>query len=242
MIKKMIKLILLLLIPLSINATSYIIKIPSNSDVVVQKNIDSNYNNIEKSDNWIRFFESKGITNINDFIQNWRWGINGTNIILDNIEESEFPNENLGVKQIGYFKVTNSNITNVDFLKGVESADAFLFYDNNLNNVDGAINILEINVMYLHNNNLVSIEGLKNIIKAQNGLFIFGNPNLKDLSPLSNLAIMESKDYPVRIDSPSQYTKKPKLNSPFCNGVSNNSIIVYIAQTTQKVTVNDICE
>ena len=65
--------------------------------------------------------------------------------------------------------------------------------------------------------NLTDLDGLAALTHVGGRLWIHSDNSLLDISGLSNLASVGEE---FRINTPSTYTQKPALGSPFYNGVS----------------------
>jgi hypothetical protein len=241
--KKLIITLGLLSISTTILAETYLLSLSkgavnSTSIVVKQAENDLNYGeNPAASTDWLTFFQSKGyLTSLTSLDENWN-----ELVYLQFTNDEDLPQESLGVETIGDLRFIDTNLTHVDFMQGVKHADFALFYDSFLTNVDGFSSLESAGVIYLHNNELENINGLSKVKTVTNGLYIYNNPLVSDLSPLSNLVTSKISPY-VRIDAVEQYTIKPLLGSSFCNGVINGEVIVYIQGEASPATVDRVCD
>ena len=95
--------------------------------------------------------------------------------------------------------------------------------------------------IFLNGNNLVDISGLINLSELKGYLYLTSNPNLTDITYLENLQV-NNPSFPVYLDDPSQYTRKPAVDSNFCQAVDSGSLTVVNANTSQTLTSSEICE
>lgn len=245
-IKKLIKKTAILLSAMtiiSLYSSSYIIKIneTKNYNFVInsEKNKDFSYPESNKPSNeWLNFFQKNGYLSSFDTLVDWEWN---EIILILNLSDSDLPQTNLGITNIGYLRFSGIGLTHLDFLQGVSSG-TFLFHDTSITNVNSMSSVTNSNVIYLHNNNINDISGLRNLRTVENGFFIFNNPNLTDISPLSNLVYAHGY-IGIRVDDPAQYTKKPKMGSNFCNGIISGEINAYVSNKSSiLLDVTEICE
>ena len=94
----------------------------------------------------------------------------------------------------GFIKcMKNSNLTNVDFLKGVKNVGSSLYlYQNNLSSLYGLSDLESVDAsITLSSNSLISLEELSNL-KIINGILNVTDNNLKSLNGLENLTKLET--------------------------------------------------
>jgi hypothetical protein len=136
----------------------------------------------------------------------------------------------------------NDSLTNVDGLSSLAPAqthNASLSINNNasLTNIDGLSSLTRVtHVNIVGNPVLKNVNGLSSFTKALARVKIYSNPLLTDISGLSNL----SSTHGLYIDSPSQYTVKPAIGTPFCEGVKSGDILVKLVDSTV-VDYSELC-
>lgn len=145
------------------------------------------------------------------------WNTDLLNIDISNqgYTDAQVPSTNISLTEIQGFKVSDNNLTNVDFMSDITRA-------TDLN---------------LINNNLSNINGLNNLTNITQNLSIQENPNITDLSQLSN--VVEGTIY---INNPAQYTTKPNVSSDFCQAILNTTIQPSDIEDEQEILrVGDLC-
>lgn len=145
------------------------------------------------------------------------------------LTSDELPKTSIGTKIVGDIILAYQELTNVDFLIGVEEARYNLDLEGNkINNVRGMRNLKKAyyDALILRNNNLSSLDGLQNLRQIRR-FALHGNPSLYDISALKNL---ESHGT-VYFDKIGQYKIKPPKGSSFCNSIKNKKI--YARETTK---------
>lgn len=89
------------------------------------------------------------------------------------------------------FTMTGSSINSIDY-PNLETifqngcTDIMLHY-NNLTNVNSLSGITELENLRLNGNQITDLSGLSDVVRINNSLTLHENPNLSDLTPLSNL-------------------------------------------------------
>ena len=129
-------------------------------------------------------------------------------------EQNDFPNS-FDTNSLSSVDLCGNNINNLLMLSGVEKIDNYLDFCST---------------------NITSLEGL-NDLKIVEELYIDDLPHLTDISALSNLEEGYIGIYGLEV---TQFTKKPKLNSPFCIALSNEDI--YAEDDNDDLTTEDLCE
>lgn len=104
---------------------------------------------------------------------------------------SDFPS----IESVGSLTIQNNNVlANLDGLENLQSIDGILYIwgNNSLNSISGLENLNTIagNFWLSNHPNLTSLSGLENLSQL-GGVFIQLNDLLSDLSPLSNLSILD---------------------------------------------------
>tara|TARA_Y100001960_G_scaffold318116_1_gene387413 strand:- start:2797 stop:15378 length:12582 start_codon:yes stop_codon:yes gene_type:complete len=168
------------------------------------------------------------------------------NIVIDlsnqSITDSSLPNELWNVLSIYDVNLKGNALTQINFLAGVNNIRKSLDLSlNNLNNLNGLFSLTTAGDLFLNGNNLTDISGLINLSQSTGFLYLSGNPNLTDISYLENLQT-NNPAYPMYLDDPSQYTKKPALGSNFCLAVDSGSLTVINADTGSNITSSEICQ
>lgn len=177
-----------------------------------------------------------------DSEQLWRSGNWSAFIPSVGLMDSELPRGTLGLNTIGGIELPYNKLTNVDFMAGVVVSRGNIELQNNmLTNLKG-LSSLKIQRDYFHidSNMLTSLNGLESLEQIRT-LHFFNNPSLTDISAISNIKMPGS----VYMDNPKQYKKKPKLGSPFCDGIRDKKIWVYAGTIFNKgpaLKVGDVCE
>ena len=158
------------------------------------------------------------------------------------IDNSLIPTSNWNVLSIYNVNLKNNNLSHINFLGGVsEIRDRLDVSLNNLNNINGLFSLTTAGDIFLNGNNLVDISGLINLSELKGYLYLTSNPNLTDITYLENLQV-NNPSFPVYLDDPSQYTRKPAVGSNFCQAVDSGSLTVVNADTSQTLTSSEICE
>ena len=168
------------------------------------------------------------------------------NIVIDlsnqSITDSSLPNELWNVLSIYDVNLKGNALTQINFLAGVNNIRKSLDLSlNNLNNLNGLFSLSTAGDLFLNGNNLTDISGLINLSQSTGFLYLSGNPNLTDISYLENLQT-NNPAYPMYLDDPSQYTKKPALGSNFCLAIDSGSLTVINADTGSNITSSEICQ
>jgi hypothetical protein len=138
----------------------------------------------------------------------------------------------------------NPSLTNVDGLSSIRSIIDLYLQDNpSLTNVDGLSALTYVNNLSLKDNpELTNISGLLSLVSAGLNIVLDNNPKLIDISGLSNLARFTSNRsvHGVTIDNPSQYTVRPAIGTPFCEGLKSGAIRVKKRDRTQ-INYSELC-
>ena len=135
-------------------------------------------------------------------------------------------------------------ITNLNGLSGLNTVTSYLSFSNNsLTDITGLSNVTTLPNLFLANNNLTNLNGLENIssmsylqvtgnditdISALSGmtsidtLLIYDNPNLEDLTPLTNVQIpnvikIDNRDYGVKLDASTWICQNAVVNDKDAN-------------------------
>ncbi len=148
----------------SLYSSSYLIKMNdiSNYDIVISTEESTSYNYEESnqpSSEWLTFFKNNGYLSSFDVLSDWEWS---ETIGILNLSDSDLPQTNFGISDIGYLRLAGTGITHLDFLQGVSSG-TFLFYDTSITNVNAMNSVTNAKVIYLHDNNINDISGLSNL-------------------------------------------------------------------------------
>lgn len=158
---------------------------------------------------------------IND--EKWKTGLWSVNFSEGlKISNSDLPQSLMGTKIIGDLILSYQELTNVDFLIGVEEARYNLYLDGNkINNLKGMRNLKKVHYdgLMLRDNNLTTLDGLQSLRDIRQ-ITLHGNPSLYDISALKNI---ESHGM-VYFDKIDQYKIKPRKGSPFCNSIKNKKV------------------
>lgn len=120
----------------------------------------------------------------------------------------------------------NNNFTDIDLPQGglQESASYFNFKYNDLQTLSSFVDVEKAHVLDFGNNNINSLANLANLQNATN-LLIYGNPNITDLSPISNANI--NRLYIDESQINNLVSKLPQ-SSAFCQNLSNNVGYLYV--------------
>lgn len=175
--------------------------------------------------------------------QLWMSGNWSASIPSVGLMDSELPIGTLGLSTIGNIELPNNKLTNVDFMAGVTvSTRNIELQDNMLTNLKG-LSSLKIQRDYFHidGNMLTSLNGLENLEQIRT-LHFYNNPSLIDISAISNI---QRPGGVVYMDNPKQYKKKPKLGSPFCNGIRDKKLWAHAGTIFNKgpeLKAGDVCE
>lgn len=224
------------------------------------KNVESNDEPKENGEEWRNFFLSAkttfkdrlkpyGIITVSGIDTQQKWSLGGVNwyvaIYNINLLDSEIPKGTFGLNTIGFLGLTGNKLTNVDFLAGVVDSTQSLELDrNNLTNLNGLSSLkIQRDYFKLQKNSFTSLNGLQNLAQIRS-LHIYDNPQLIDISAISNLGSYGT----VYMDNPIQYKSKPKIGSVFCNSIRDKKIrarVTTVKGTTTtngpELTVNDVC-
>lgn len=177
-------------------------------------------------------YESVSYSGIDDD-ETWKTGIWRLSFPVGvKLTSSELPKASMGTKVIGDIILASQELTNVDFLIGVEEARYNLDLDGNkINNVKGMKDLKKVyyDGLMLRNNNLSSLDGLQNLRQIRQ-FTLHGNPSLYDISALKNL---ESHGT-LYFDKIEQYKIKPLKGSSFCNSIKNKKIFARERTKNQK--------
>lgn len=172
----------------------------------------------------------------------WMAGSWTANIPSVGLMDSELPRGTLGLNTIGGIQLPYNKLTNVDFMAGVVISRRNIELQNNmLENLKGLSNLkIQYDYFHIDSNMLTSLNGLENLEQIRT-LHFFNNPRLTDISAISNIKMPGS----VYMDNPKQYKKKPRLGSPFCDGIRDKKIWAYAGTIFNKgpaLKVGDVCE
>ena len=158
------------------------------------------------------------------------------------ITDAQLPNELWNVLSIYDVNLQGNALTNINFLAGVNTIRKSLDLSlNNLNNLNGLFSLTTTGDLFLNGNNLTDISGLINLAQSTGFLYLSGNPNLTDISYLENLQT-NNPSFPMYLDDPAQYTRKPAFGSNFCLALDSGSLTVVNADTGLNLTSAEICE
>jgi hypothetical protein len=129
------------------------------------------------------------------------------------VRDYMFPNEPFPVKSIHSIVISgNSNLTNLDFLDGLETMNEYFTIADN--------------------NDLTDISGLENMTFSESGmgrLTIWGAVG-GDISALSNLVGVKV----LRLDNPSRYTTLLDINGTTCQGqIAGNTVFINVNSYSQ---------
>ena len=192
-----------------------------------------------ESDPWLSFFKENNQLTTFQKITEWELeeDFSVANLNSLGINNLELPESEIGVKSLYSLDFSNNELTNLDFLIGVEKArDSLLLNNNyirtvnslsNLNTVEGDLN--------LSNNNLRTLNGLEYLNKIDR-LFINGN-SITSFEPLKNLFDIND----IYIDSVVQY-EKLDYSTPLCNSFINNVVDFVVQETGLSAEKSDICK
>ena len=168
---------------------------------------------------------------------------------------------------LGDLNLRNNKLTNVDALShltqwgiadhqtgfrypyggnpGVTATNLDLRF-NDLLNVNGLINMTAIRYANLYisdNPNLTDISGLSNIQLVDN---VANHRHTRSARPCGSCGLAAQSFYVdhlhyIVIDDPSQYTVKPEATSPFCSAVVDRNVALKTATSADHVTASEIC-
>lgn len=154
------------------------------------------------------------------------------------LTSDDFPKSNKGTKIFGGMTGLGYEITNVDFLDGVEVLNYGIDLSHSsltplgkITNLRGLRNLRSStrDIMFLNGNNLMSLDGLQKL-EVVRGLYVFNNPKLTDISAIENLAGHGL----VALDDISQYKKRPRKGSAFCNSIRNGKLYAKVRKDTKR--------
>mgnify|MGYP000008757195 FL=1 len=116
---------------------------------------------------------------------------------------------------------------------------------NNLDNIDFMTTLTGIrNKLDISDNNIDNVNGLSNITSITGSVWLNDNEQLIDLIGISNISTTNNGK--IYIDSPAQYTKKPLVESPLCQGLIAGNVLVdtYNSETmtSREVTAFELCD
>ena len=119
-----------------------------------------------------------------------------------------------------------NNFTDSDLPQGglQNSKSYFTFYANNLQTLSSFKDVVNAHVLHFGNNNISSLLNLSNLQSATY-LVIYGNPDITDLSPVSNASIGRLYIDESQINN---LTSKLPQNSELCQGLLNNEGYLYV--------------
>ena len=143
--------------------------------------------------------------------------------------DSEY--KNLSELETGTDTVTcRNNFTDSDLPQGglQNSKSYFTFYANNLQTLSSFKDVVNAHVLHFGNNNINSLANLANLQNATY-LVIYGNPDITDLSPISDASIKRLYIDESQINN--LISKLPQ-SSAFCQNLSNNVGYLYVMSTS----------
>ena len=214
--------------------------------------------------------------------------IYGFNISDNEITHVDFM---IDTKEIRDDLILNNNlISNIDGLQNLTNYLGDLnLRSNKLTNVDGLSNLTQWGIdnhqggynypyggnpgvtatnLDLRYNDLLNVDGLINMTAVRYAnLYISDNPNLTNISGLSNIQLVDNVSrhrhtksrrgcgscgysvysfyvdhlHYIVIDDPSQYTVKPEATSPFCTAVTDRNVTLKTATSAEHVTSSEVC-
>ena len=180
----------------------------------------------DSTSEWLNFIQDNDQILDNAYITDMQTNDLVINISNNSLTDENTPNSIWGVNSVYEVNLQNNQLTNIDFLSGVENVreniDASL---NNLQDVNGMFSVTTAKDLFFNGNDLRDISGLINLVELTGYLYLSGNPNLTDISQLRNIQI-NNASFPIYIDDPSQYTTKPLSTSNFCLAVSSGNVTV----------------
>ncbi len=146
-------------------------------------------------------------------------------------------------------RMSNNDLYNVDGLSSLTTVGnhIYLYGNPNLANVDGLANLETVggDLNLTGTQNLTDLDGLAALTHVGGRLWIHSDNSLLDISGLSNLASVGEE---FRINTPSTYTQKPALGSPFCNGVSTTgsggdiTVVYRVGSVDTFATRAEVCQ
>ncbi|MND11849.1 hypothetical protein D3C87_616160 [compost metagenome] len=188
---------------------------------------------------WMAFFHGKNTLTTISSLDEWGPRMQTASIVSKSLTNAVMPQTEFGVSKIGSLDLTNNRLTHVDFMQGVTGITGTLNLRMNpittLSPMSG-LTRLDHDVR-IESTALTSLQGLQNVTYIRN-LTFYDNKNLKDITALANVAAM---DY-GSADSTSQYTAKPPLGSPFCNGLDSGAVKVSAYSNGAKLTSAQLCQ
>jgi hypothetical protein len=185
----------------------------------------------EGAEEWITFMHDNGFLGDMTTLSDWRAKGGSVALQRKGLSDEMMPSVLMNTDYIGSLNLDYNLLTNLDFLSNVVTAQGAIHLANmpDLQSIDGLSKITSFSNLDLRgNNSLLNLNGLSSLNTIQYTLHIESNPNLTDISGLSNLAVNTAKHtyYGLFIDDPSQYTVKPVVGSPFCDGLLSGDIEV----------------
>ena len=178
------------------------------------------------TDVWMTYFYDQGVMSDYAYITD----METQSVVIDLSEraltDAQLPNAAWNVMSIYDVNLKSNNLTDIDFLGGIEDVRESLDVSlNNLNNLNGLFSITIAKDLFFNGNNLTDISGLINLAELTGFLYLTGNPNLTNISFLEELQ-RNNPLFPVYLDDPSQYTIKPAIGSNFCQALDSGFLTV----------------
>jgi hypothetical protein len=174
-------------------------------------------------DEWLDYFHKKGQLYEIDSLDLWGPKMRSVFLVNKGIKNADMPQKPFGVTSVGYLDLRSNALTNIEFMRGVNSITYSFDVSFNPGITDlsplSGISIINGGLFRLEGLSITNLNGLENL-QFTSDLHINGNPKLTDISALSSLKTSKN----VWVDSPTQYKVKPKVGSPFCNGLDTGSI------------------
>lgn len=176
-------------------------------------------------DEWLDYFHKQGQLYQIDSLDLWGPKMRSVSLVNKGIKNADMPQKPFGVTSVGYLDLRSNALTNIEFMRGVNNITYSFDISFNPGITDlsplSGISIITGGTFRLEGLSITNLNGLENL-QFTNDLHINGNPRLTDISALSSLKTSKN----VWVDSPTQYKVKPKIGSPFCNGLDTGSINV----------------
>ena len=156
------------------------------------------------------------------------------------LTDSNVPQVNMEWTTPYTLRLNDNTLTNVDFMTNVTRIrNALTLQNNNLENVNGMINITNAHAINLSYNNLNDISGLLSLTNITSELRLHDNPTLLDITGIENIA--NTNGSRIVIDNQTQYTTKPLIETPLCQGLVNGVVRIEIFDSEEGtyIPVND---
>ncbi len=186
-------------------------------------------------DEWLSFFLEKATAFPSSFtnMSDWRSGKYTINLASKSLNNTNIPTGTFGVDDIYIIDLTSNNFTDIDFLRGVKSAEKIdLKYSKSLKNVNGLIDLNSVGTLVLsaydtNQRSISDISGLRNL-KYANNINIGSQSNITDFSPLQNISGTNGASLiSISIHNNPYYNKSFDQDSPICNALRKGIVRIH---------------